>query len=250
MADKRMFSKAVCRTDYFLDMPLSAQALYFHLSLDADVKGFVAPGFIMRLTRAQPDDLNVLIAKGFIIPFESGVLVVTHWNLHNQLREDREAPSQFVKELQSLEILPSKVYKSTARKRVTIANSNSGSTPGLLLPRLEEIRGVSNGPGAGPTVSPFKDGLSTQTREAWDYWEEKFSEITTKQEDNRAALNKLLQLEGSLDKVKKLIDLASRSWTEDYVPRDVKPSSPDQLWKKRGALLAWGKKFYNADRKF
>lgn len=102
MAQKRMFSKDVVRTDKFLDMSLSSQALYFHLCMDADVKGFVTPRSIMRMINSTADDLNVLITKGFVIPFESGVVVVTHWNVNNQIRETHEAPTQHIKELAQL----------------------------------------------------------------------------------------------------------------------------------------------------
>jgi len=102
MAQKRMFSKDVVRTDKFLDMSLSSQALYFHLCMDADVKGFVTPRSIMRMINSTADDLNVLITKGFVIPFESGVVVVTHWNVNNQIRETHESPTQHTKELAQL----------------------------------------------------------------------------------------------------------------------------------------------------
>lgn len=111
MAQKRMFSKDVVRTDAFLDMPLSSQALYFHLNLDADVKGFVSPRVIMRMVNSTADDLNVLITKGFVIPFESGVIVITHWHINNAIRETHEAESQFPKELARLELLQQGKYQ-------------------------------------------------------------------------------------------------------------------------------------------
>lgn len=125
-----MFSKDVVRTDRFLDMPLSAQALYFHLSLDADVKGFITPGLVMRLTRAQPDDLNVLIAKNFVIPFESGVIVVKDWNVNNALRQSREAPSQYVEEFKSLMLTEHGTY---------LLREYSRSSPGVLPHSIDEM---------------------------------------------------------------------------------------------------------------
>ena len=90
MAERRMFSKTVIDSDFFLDMPLSSQALYFHLSMRADDDGFINnPKKIQRMTGCSDDDIKLLIAKQFIIPFESGVVVIKHWKLHNYLRADR-----------------------------------------------------------------------------------------------------------------------------------------------------------------
>ena len=90
MAEKRMFSKTIIDSDLFLDMSLSAQALYFHLSLRADDEGFINnPKKIIRMTGARDDDFKILIAKQFLIPFESGVVVIKHWRIHNYIRGDR-----------------------------------------------------------------------------------------------------------------------------------------------------------------
>lgn len=90
MGNKRMFSKAIISTDSFLEMPLTSQALYFHMGMETDDEGFVAsPRRIQRSVGAADDDFKLLITKGYIIPFESGVIVVTHWNVHNTIRKDR-----------------------------------------------------------------------------------------------------------------------------------------------------------------
>lgn len=130
-ATKRMFTKDVVRTDRFLDMPPSTRELYFQLNLDADVKGFVNPRGVMRLVGATDDDLNVLIGKGYVIPFETGVIVVTHWHSHNIIREDREAPSQYIDEANKL--------TSTTEGKYSLLES-SGITPVKLPHRLDKIR--------------------------------------------------------------------------------------------------------------
>jgi len=83
MAQRRMFSKTITENDDFLNMSLSTQALYFHLGIQADDDGFVSPNRIMRMIGAMIDDLNVLIAKKFVIPFENGVVVIRHWKINN-----------------------------------------------------------------------------------------------------------------------------------------------------------------------
>ena len=77
MAKRRMFSLDVVDTDIFLEMPSSAQSLYFHLGMRADDDGFIAsPKKITSFVNASTDDLKLLIAKGFVIPSESGVYVM------------------------------------------------------------------------------------------------------------------------------------------------------------------------------
>ena len=94
MAQKRMFSLEVVETDSFLDMPTSSQALYFHLGMHGDDEGFVSsPNKIMRASGCNRDDMNVLIAKGFIIPFDSGVVVIRDWSINNYIQADRYHPT-------------------------------------------------------------------------------------------------------------------------------------------------------------
>ena len=90
MAQRRMFSMKIIDTDHFLDMPTSTQLLYFHLSMRADDDGFIAsPKKIMKIAGCSDDDIKLLIAKGFVIPFESGVCVIKHWRIHNYIQTDR-----------------------------------------------------------------------------------------------------------------------------------------------------------------
>ena len=90
MANKRMFKYEIISSDKFVDMPLSAQALYFHLSIRADDDGFIGnPKSVRRSVGASEDDLKLLIVKEFCIPFDSGVIVIKHWRINNNLRKDR-----------------------------------------------------------------------------------------------------------------------------------------------------------------
>lgn len=111
MAERRMFTKKIIDSDAFLDMPLSAQALYFHLNMRADDDGFVnGPRKIQRMVGASNDDMNLLIAKRFILTFESGVIVIKHWRMHNLLRKDRYTPTQYQEEYRRLETKENGAY--------------------------------------------------------------------------------------------------------------------------------------------
>ncbi|MBS7578319.1 MULTISPECIES: conserved phage C-terminal domain-containing protein [unclassified Enterococcus] len=104
MAQRRMFSKKITDTDKFLDMPLSSQALYFHLNMDGDDEGYVGnPKTIKRKIGASDDDLKILVSKQFIIPFESGVIVIKDWRIHNTLQNDRFKPTIYQAEKMQLE---------------------------------------------------------------------------------------------------------------------------------------------------
>lgn len=111
MAEKRMFSKTIIDSDAFLDMPLSSQALYFHLSMRADDDGFVNnPKKIQRLIGCGDDDLKLLMAKKFLIPFESGIVVIKHWRIHNYIRTDRYKETNYIEEKSMLGIEKNKAY--------------------------------------------------------------------------------------------------------------------------------------------
>lgn len=111
MAERRMFSKTIIDSDQFLDMPLSTQALYFHLSMRADDDGFInSPKRIMRTIGASDDDMKLLIAKQFIIPFESGVVVIKHWKIHNYIQKDRYKETMYTDEKNCLMVEKGGVY--------------------------------------------------------------------------------------------------------------------------------------------
>ncbi len=103
MAERRMFTMKIVDSDAFLEMPMSTQCLYFHLNMRADDDGFVNnPKRIQRTIGASEDDLKILLAKRFILGFESGIVVIKHWRMHNLLRKDRYNPTQYIREKETL----------------------------------------------------------------------------------------------------------------------------------------------------
>ena len=111
MAERRMFAKTIIDSDAFLDMPLSTQALYFHLSMRADDDGFINnPKKIQRMIGALDDDLKLLIAKNYIIPFESGIVVIKHWRIHNYIQKDRYKPTVYAEEKEFLKLKENNAY--------------------------------------------------------------------------------------------------------------------------------------------
>ena len=112
MAERRMFAKTIIDSDAFLDMSLSTQALYFHLSMRADDDGFVNnPKKIQRMIGSGDDEMKMLIAKKFIIPFDSGVCVIKHWRIHNYIQKDRYKETVYKEEKSHLLLKDNKSYK-------------------------------------------------------------------------------------------------------------------------------------------
>jgi hypothetical protein len=111
MAERRMFAKTIIDSDAFLDMPLSTQALYFHLSMRADDDGFINNAKkIQRMLGCNDDDLKILLAKNFIIPFETGVCVIKHWKIHNLIQKDRYKPTVYSEHKNKLSLKNNNVY--------------------------------------------------------------------------------------------------------------------------------------------
>ena len=120
MANKRMFSKQITTSDAFIDMPVSSQLLYFHLNMEADDDGFVSnPKRIVRMLNAGDDDLKILLAKRFLLGFESGVVVVKHWLLHNAVRKDMYKETHYLEEKKGLKIKENGAYTEVRNESVT-----------------------------------------------------------------------------------------------------------------------------------
>jgi hypothetical protein len=111
MAERRMFAKSIVDSDMFLEMPQTSQNLYFHLSMRADDDGFINnPKAVMRTIGSKEDDMRLLIAKNYIIPFESGVVVIKHWRIHNYIRKDTYNETRCKTEKSALEIDENNAY--------------------------------------------------------------------------------------------------------------------------------------------
>lgn len=138
MSEKRMFAKTIIDSDAFLTMPLSAQALYFHLSMRGDDEGFVnKPKSIMRTIGSNDDDLKLLIFKNFILPFESGVVVIKHWKIHNYIRSDRIKETVYQEEKSLISEKENGSY--TFIKGSELCQPNDGQMSGNCQHRLDKI---------------------------------------------------------------------------------------------------------------
>lgn len=187
MAERRMFAKKITESDSFLDMPMSTQALYFHLNMSADDDGFVNnPKKIQRMVGASDDDVKILIAKRFILIFESGIIVIKHWKMHNYIQSDRYRPTDYIDEKSKLELKNNKSY--------TFKNDNVYNLD------TESVQDVSVG-----KVRIGKDRLG-KVRE-----EEVREEISSTKVDYRRILNSFNSICISFPKVQKLSDARKKA---------------------------------------
>ena len=147
MAERRMFAKTIIDSDAFLDMPHSTQLLYFHLSMRADDDGFINnPKNIMRMIGCKDDDLKILVTKKFIIPFDSGVVVIKHWKIHNYIAKDRYKETKYKDEKALLQLDENNSYTTCIQPvykmetQVRLGKDRLGKDNIKRNPTLEEIQ--------------------------------------------------------------------------------------------------------------
>lgn len=132
-----MFSPAIVESDAFLDMPTSSQALYFHLGMYADDDGFVNPKRIMRMVGVSDDDLRVIIAKRFVLPFENGVVVIKHWKINNLIRKDWYQETKYLEQKKQLKLKDNGAYTEADKHIVNELLPNSLTQVRLGKDRLD-----------------------------------------------------------------------------------------------------------------
>ena len=165
MAERRMFAKTIIDSDAFLEMPVSARLLYYDLSMRADDDGFLNnPKKIQRMIGCSEDDLKLLIAKNFIIPFESGVVVIKHWKIHNYIRNDRYKETVYKEEKALLETKENKAYT------LGIPNGYQMDTQDRLelgkdkLGKIRVVEGSESASNNSGNLSTKNDDLSTDSK--------------------------------------------------------------------------------------
>lgn len=182
MAERRMFAKNVIDSDLFLDMPLSTQALYFHLAMRADDDGFVNnPKKIVRMIGADNDSLRILIEKSFLIPFETGIVVIRHWKVHNYIRRDTYKETSYKGEKSLLCVDESDLYNARDDAVTVPSQLRDDAVDGSLTQvrlgkdrigkdRIEDSKGGENSP---PAPTPSKRFTKPTLEEVRAYCQER-----------------------------------------------------------------------------
>ena len=253
MAEKRMFAKQIIDSDAFLDMSLSTQALYFHLCMRADDDGFINnPKRIQRLIGSGDDELKLLIAKRFVIPFESGVCVIKHWKIHNYIQKDRYKPTVYENERLQLETKENKAYRRLDTNCIqSVSELCTSCTPRLDKNRLDKNRLDKNNKEQNLLLSLFEElgfgTINSITATDIDLLEKEYSAEWVKEafkEANNANIRNLKYVNGILKNWKtKGFKAEKIKHNNNYNAKGFKNFKPrtydyDDLEKK---LLGWDK---------
>ena len=214
MAQKRMFSKKITDTDKFLDMPLSTQALYFHLNMDGDDDGFVGnPKTIKKKIGANDNDLDLLVFKQFIIPFENGVIVIKDWRIHNTLRNDRYTPTIYQEEKKALDS--------------GLLSNVSGWLPDgcQVVASLEPQHNLTK----HNITEQRKDIMSDKSddvKTVIDYLNQKNgTSYRASSKKNKSLINARFSEGYSVDDFKKVIDIKTDEWSETDMAKFIRPET-------------------------
>lgn len=135
-----MFSPDIVGSDAFIDMPTSSRELYFQLGMYADDDGFVNPRKIMRMIGASDDDLRVLLTKRFLLKFETGVVVIKHWLIHNMIRRDRYKPTNYVGERKLIAVKSNRAYTEATNSPELATSGQPSGNHGVSQVRLGKVR--------------------------------------------------------------------------------------------------------------
>lgn len=198
-----MFSKKITDTDKFLDMPLSTQALYFHLNMDGDDDGFVGnPKTIKKKIGANDNDLDLLVVKQFIIPFESGVVVIKDWRIHNTLQNDRYKPTIYSDEKKQLE--------TGCFQNVSSLEPQHNLTKHNITEQRKDI------------MSDKSDDVKTVI----DYLNQKNgTSYRASSKKNKSLINARFSEGYSVDDFKKVIDIKSNDWIGTDMAKFFRPET-------------------------
>lgn len=218
MAQKRMFDKRVVESDKFLDLPNSSKALYFMAGMNADDKGFFQPRMLQKLCGFTDDDFKILIAKGYFIAFESGVLVITDWNKNNWLDSRRIQETEYIDELNMLKLI---------NEKYELNNTCLASAKQMLREnRIEENRIEENidddniSDALFNIIDYFNNNIHCIVQREYEElikWEEIFSDEMIKQAIDEAVMHNAKNM--------KYISATLRNWDEKgyKIPSDIQP---------------------------
>lgn len=215
MAERRMFAKTIVDSDAFIDMPVTARLLYYDLGMRADDDGFVnSPKKIMRMIGASQDDLNILIYRKFIIPFENGVVVIKHWKIHNYIRQDTYKETPYKEQKMMLEYDENKAYRlavdgtSTERQQVvdgTWTQDRIGKDR-IGKDRLEENTSYSLSTG----VDPQPKITAVEVVNLYHDICKSYPRVRSISDNRRKAINARLRTH-SMDEIKEVFEKAEKS---------------------------------------
>lgn len=234
MAQKRMFDKAIIDTDRFMDLAMSAKALYFLLGMEADDEGFVSYKKVMRVHGGNEDDIKVLVAKKFLISFHTGVVVITDWNKNNWLDSRRSRETEYKKEKKMLILTPSKEYELS--NGLESIEESSIEEKSIYLGPAPEAQDVSKTKDENKSIAKVIDLFKIVNENYKSFFGHK---------TQRKAVKELLE-KHSEEEIEKYIYLAKFSTNNQYFSHFISPYELQIKWSKID--LFWQRKQVNDKR--
>lgn len=230
MAHKRMFTKQVTESDSFMSMPLSAQALYFHLGMNADDDGFLNNvKSIQRLICASDDDLRILFARRFILDLDDGIIVIKHWKMNNYIRSDRYHKTQYKEKLALLTVKDNMAYTLNASTCENTAGIPSGIPNVYQLDTENRIDKNRLDKSSKDILSDSGSEKDTFCKEVIDYLNAKIGSHYKPTSSKTKSLISARKKEGfTLDDFKAVIDKKVSGWLND--PEMSKYLRPETLF--------------------
>lgn len=204
-----MFSLKIVDSDLFLDMPLSSQCLYFHLSMRADDDGFVNnPKKIIKIIGANEDDLKILIAKGFVIVFDQGIIVITHWKINNYIRKDRYKPTMYIEQKQQLYQTENGAYISEEKVGCHLVNQRlSSGQPSIDKGRLDKV-----------SIDKGRDGEIEKDKKSTPIFYGEYKNVRLSKEEYKKLKEKLnSHTEIMINKLSRYMESSGKTYQNHYV---------------------------------
>lgn len=237
-----MFSPDIVCSEEFLEMPPSSRELYFQLGMRADDDGFIQPKSVIRGVGAKEDDLKVLIAKRFVLPFDSGVVVIKHWLIHNMIRLDRYKPTRFQEEKNSLYLKENKAYTDN-REHGTMLLATSWQPNGNHPAPQVRLGKVNNSGEAELRVvvteeedKPARVKKDTAYLEIFLLWGSSYP-LNWRVNRTEVAAAKHVLIEHGLENAQIALSAYQKFKDDPYCPQILKPSDLDRKWGDLRAFL-------------
>mgnify|MGYP002511521136 CR=1 FL=1 len=224
MAERRMFAKTIVDSDVFLDMPLSTQALYFHLNMRADDDGFINnPKKIVRMIGSSNDDLKLLLAKSFILAFETGVIVIKHWRINNYIRSDRYKETVYTDEKSLLEVKENNGYKLKSNSGIPLYNQMDTQDS---IDKISIDKNSINKNSINILLTPEEPESKIPYEEIVNYLNIKTESHYKKTSTKTQQLIRARYKEGfKLEDFKKVIDIKVQEWTGTKWEKYLRPAT-------------------------
>lgn len=216
MAQRRMFNKTITNSDKFLEMPDSSQNLYFHLSMNADDDGFVDNWkSILKMTGCKEDDLKILITKNYLIPFESGVIVIRHWRMNNYLQKDRIIPTNYKEEKSMLNTDLNNVYilDTNCIHSIDKYSIDKSSIDNIYSPTSDEVLDDINP--VNDTIKQVIDYFNSKANTKYQYNNNHFKNHI------KARINQGFNIEDFI----KVIDIKCDEWLNTDMQKYLRPQT-------------------------